>query len=433
MGHLISMFVRIYNKLFGFYREFSPAQRQAYWLLILASAFDGVTQGILLLQETIAKRALAASDLDIALIGLIANATMILAAAVGILFNQRRKKWLLMAGLFLGRLIFLASALITSSRIFLLFLFCYHALFAVQTPVLNSFFKVHIGSKRGQAFAVSRMALMALSIVSSLTAGRVLDLSPRIYPWLLSAVAVTGTVTYIIFIYLDSLVDYGSQPELSLRSRWDDFRAMLANRNFMMFETVFMTYGLAFMILVPVVPLMLLNVLRLSFFQMAQASGLYAQLFIMLSLPLAGLVYDRINIWKLWNWSLLMLVGYPGLMAAAYYTRQVGLAYGGYVFYSLGVTGVMILWNLGSLKFAGDGDTLLYQGFHVALTGVRGLVGPLIGYWLISVFGFPAAFAASALLFTTAGSMSLSCYHKQKKGLSCHLSDFPLVYAFRKN
>lgn len=427
------MVYKTYEKLFGFYREFDRQQKKAYWLLVLASAGDGITQGILLLQETIAKRALSASNLDITLIGLIANATMILAAAVGLLFNNRSKKWLLISGLLMGRLIFLASFLITSSRLFLLFLFCYHALFAIQTPVLNSFFKVHIGSRRGQAFAISRMALMALSIVSSLLVGRALDLNPGLYPWLLSAVAVSGTLTYVIFIYLEGLVDYRSQPDRSLSSRWQDFRAMLANRDFLMFETVFMTYGLAFMILVPVVPLMLLNVLGLSFFQMAQASGLYAQLFIMLSLPLAGLVYDRINIWRLWNWSLLMLVGYPGLMAIAYYTRRVGFAYGGYVFYSLGVTGVMILWNLGSLKFAGDGDTLLYQGFHVALTGVRGLIGPLVGYGLMSAYGFPAAFAASALLFLTAGSMSLACYRRQRQGQGCHLSDLSILYAFKKN
>ncbi len=420
------MVAKAYDKLFGFYREFQPAQRRAYWLLVLASAFDGITQGVFLLQETIAKRALAATDLQVSLIGLIANSTMLLAAAVALLFSNRSKRWLLVLGLVFGRLVFLGSFLIKSSGVFLGFLILYYSLFAVQTPILNTFFQAHIASRRGQAFAVSRAAFMALSIASALTVGRVLDLDPRLFPWLLAAVAFSGTVTYAVFIHLDGLIDYGARAAGSLRRTWGDFREMLANREFLSFEAVFMTYGLAFMIMVPAVPLLLLNVLKLSYFQMAQATGLYAQLFIMLTLPLAGLVYDRIDIWRLWTASLAMLLGYPLLMLAAYMSRDHRLAYGGLIFYSLGVTGVMVLWNMGSLRFASGKDSLLYQGFHVTLTGLRGIAGPLLGYWLISRIGFPAAFSASAGLLALAGAMSLACHRQRRAGSACGLPGLPL-------
>lgn len=426
------MLSRAYDKLFGFYREFQPAQRRAYWLLVVASAFDGVTQGVFLLQETIAKRSLSATDFQISLIGLIANSTMLLAALVAVLFSNRSKKWLLVLGLAFGRLIFLGSFLIDSSGLFLAFLFLYHALFAVQTPILNSFFQSHIGSRRGQAFAVTRMALMALSIISALTVGALLDADPKMFPWLLSAVALSGTVTYAIFINLDAGIDYRSRAAGSLRSALAGFRTMLANREFLMFETVFMTYGMAFMLMVPAVPLMLLNVLGFSFFQMAQATGLYAQALIMVLLPLAGLVYDRIDIWRLWTASLALLLGYPLLMMAAYFGRSPALAYSSLVFYSLGVTGVLVLWNLGSLRFAGQGDSLIYQGFHVTLTGIRGLAGPLLGYLLISRVGFPAVFLASAGLLLLAGAMSVLCQRRQRAGSSCALPGLPYLGISRR-
>jgi hypothetical protein len=421
------MVAKTYEKLFGFYKGFDPAQRRAYWLLMLASAFDGVTQALILLQETIAKRALAASDLQVSMIGVIANATMLLAAAVALLFSNRSKRWLLVLGLVFGRLIFLGSFLIRSSGVFLVFLLLYHALFAVQTPVLNTFFQTHIGNKRGQAFAVTRMALIGVSMICSLAAGRVLDIDPGLFPWLLTAVAISGTVTYLVFIHLDGMTDYASREAGSLRRSLAGLKDVLGNREFMMFEAVFMTYGLAFMMMVPAVPLMLLNVLGFTFFQMAQATGFYSQVFVMLILPLAGLVYDRIDLWRLWTVSLALLLGYPLLMLGAYLTRLAPMAYSSFVFYSLGIAGIMILWNLGSLRFAGQGDSLLYQGIHVALTGIRGLFGPLLGYLLIARSGFPAVFLASAGLLALAGAISLACHRRQKAGSSCGIPEMSFL------
>lgn len=427
------MVAKAYDKLFGFYRDFQPAQRRAYWMLMLASAFDGVTQALILLQETIAKRALGASDLQVSLIGVIANATMLLAAAVALLFSNRSKRWLLILGLAFGRLIFVGSFLIRSSGLFLWFLFLYHALFAVQTPILNNFFQTHIGNKRGQAFAVTRMALIAVSILCALGAGRALDINPGLFPWLLSVVALSGTVTYAVFIHLDGMIDYGARAAGMLRGSLAGLRAVLGNGEFMMFEAVFMTYGLAFMLMVPAVPLMLLNVLGFSFFQMAQATGLYSQVFIMLILPLAGLVYDRIDLWRLWGASLVVLLGYPLMMMAAYFTHRAPLAYSSFVFYSLGMAGVMILWNLGSLRFAGEGDSLVYQGVHVTLTGIRGLFGPLLGYLLIAKAGFPAVFGASAGLLVLAAAASAACHRRQKAGSSCALPGLAFLGPARRS
>jgi hypothetical protein len=168
-------------------------------------------------------------------------------------------------------------------------------------------------------------------------------------------------------------------------------------------------------------------VLGFTFFQMAQATGFYSQVFVMLILPLAGLVYDRIDLWRLWTVSLALLLGYPLLMLGAYLTRLAPMAYSSFVFYSLGIAGIMILWNLGSLRFAGQGDSLLYQGIHVALTGIRGLFGPLLGYLLIARSGFPAVFLASAGLLALAGAISLACHRRQKAGSSCGIPEMSFL------
>jgi hypothetical protein len=46
----------------------------------------------------------------------------------------------------------------------------------------------------------------------------------------------------------------------------------------------------------------------------------------------------------------------------------------------LGRGGGAIAWNLGHLHFAREHQTELYMGIHVGLTGLRGLLMPLLGW-----------------------------------------------------
>jgi len=86
-------------RAFAFYRSFDARERRMFWLLLGSSVFDGLTQGVILLQETIAKKALGASDFQVTMIGVIATATMIFSVLVGLFFSGRSKTGLLAASL----------------------------------------------------------------------------------------------------------------------------------------------------------------------------------------------------------------------------------------------------------------------------------------------------------------------------------------------
>jgi hypothetical protein len=53
----------------------------------------------------------------------------------------------------------------------------------------------------------------------------------------------------------------------------------------------------------------------------------------------------------------------------------------GRVFNGVARGGGDIAWNIGHLHFAREHQTELYMGIHVALTGLRGLIMPLLGWW----------------------------------------------------
>ncbi|MGE3180448.1 MAG: hypothetical protein AB7N71_02380 [Phycisphaerae bacterium] len=68
------------------------------------------------------------------------------------------------------------------------------------------------------------------------------------------------------------------------------------------------------------------------------------------------------------------------------------------ILHGIGHGGGQIAWNLGHLHFAPEHQTELYMGVHVALTGLRGLIMPLIGlvlYAYIGSYSFLVAFFIS--------------------------------------
>jgi len=387
---------------------YTKLQKRVLGLLALASVFDGLAQGIMLLQESIARKALQASDTHIAIIGMLASATMLFSFIVSWFFAGRSKKKLIIGGYLFGRLVFVLAYLITQSWIFLVFLLLYHSLFAIQIPVFNSFYRQIFGVQRGKAFGLVRMVLIFFTMLASLTAGRILDLQPEAYRLLLSLIALFGLITYVILFRIESLIDYIPVPRPPLRALAASLKKIIANRPFIYFEVIFMVYGMAFMLCVPAVPIYLLRYLKLGYGEMSLAQGVIAQSAILLFTPFAGRVFDRLNIWKLGSFSFGALILYPLFFLVSYFFLSRNLAFVGLAFYSLGLTGVNMLWNLGAQSFShNEGEAFLLQAFHVSLTGVRGLIGPLLGLWILSTLGLAWNFGISSILFLAAMFMSV--------------------------
>ena len=49
--------------------------------------------------------------------------------------------------------------------------------------------------------------------------------------------------------------------------------------------------------------------------------------------------------------------------------------------------GGSIAWNLWVTKYAPPGKAGAYMSVHVSLTGIRGTIGPILGYWTVNLIG----------------------------------------------
>ncbi len=324
---------------------------KSFILLIIASLFDGITQGIFLLQESIAKKALFATDFEISLIGVIANGTMIFSFFISYFFSNRSKKSLIIAGYIICRAIFLFSFLITSSKIFLIFLFFFHLLFSIQVPVFNSFLNNKFKSNRGYIFGITRMVLILITMITSMLCGKILELSSQNYKIVLTIVAFPSLITYLIFLSLELENNYKTAKLNNVKGIIKDFGKIVKNKDFLFFEIGFMTYGFAFMIMVPAVPIYLLRNLNFSYSQMSFVQGILAQIAILIVTPFIGKLYDKISVWKVEIFSFLVLVFYPLFFLISYLFKINFSIYLAFLLYSLGLSGVNVIWNVGSITF----------------------------------------------------------------------------------
>ena len=85
-----------------------------------------------------------------------------------------------------------------------------------------------------------------------------------------------------------------------------------------------------------------------------------------------------------------------------------------YTIFGLAMTGVNMAWNMSSIFFAGNEDAAMYQSVHVTLTGVRGLVAPVLGFTLLRLIGIESVFIVAAGFLALASIMSFRDYRKLK-------------------
>lgn len=206
----------------------------------------------------------------------------------------------------------------------------------------------------------------------------------------------------------------GASVKVGLGAVWRNLRVagtvLRENPDFASFERSFMVYGFAFLGLLPVLPLYVVRELKMSYAQLSSTKGVWSQIGLVVLSPVLGVALGRLRPLLFTGRTFLLLALYPLCLLAStapWAGQRVAWVYAAFLVYSVAMTGVNLSWTLGSMHFARGRDASLFQGVHVALTGVRGLLAPSLGYAVYRWFGAGAAFGLSAALFAWAGWLML--------------------------
>ncbi len=383
--------------------------------LLTYGALGGVLYAAMQFAEVVARKSLGASELQVTLLTMIMPVVSLTSLWWGrILIGRDQRAIVLITGAFGVGALISGYYLTTMTHVYFLAAL-YFLTFSIQVPARNRIFQQYIPSRTtGGLFGMGQGVRMVLVGVASAVAGWWLDRAEQGWQEVFLVAGLTGLLAVLALGLVKTRKQRDALPIDSriilspLRDAW----SLLKRRpDFMRFEGAFMIYGVAFMMSLPVVPIYLVDDLLLDYEQIGWARGTVYSLVMMAGVPLFGQWFDKSTPHKFGAISFGILMTFPlFLIAAGYLTGAAKMVFvvAAFAVFGMAMSGVMILWNLGSMRFAGKlEDAGHYQSLHLAATGVRGLFAPMLGYLVMHYVGTRVALACSSAIWGLASLLML--------------------------
>ncbi len=409
----------------------NKAERKSFWLIMPALMLNAFALSIGAFQDIIAKKALNAEDWQITLLSMVWAVTIFFSIWWGNILEQSDRKsryfWWIAFG---GRLILLTGLWISSFTHLFIMLFIMYSFNSLFMPLQNSLLQNSFNNKvRGKVFGIITSIVTVITMSTSFIAGKILDYSEHDYKKVFFAIGILSFIGVSLLSFIKTFKK--SQvpkvkktiPEILLRPIKRTILVLKEDKDFAHFELAFFTYGVGFIMVVPVLPLFLVgeNYLNLDYSHSFLAKGILMQLGMLFLSPIAGRVHDKVNPIFFTGFSFLLMSLYPTfLLLSLLFIKSayaLMLMYIACIFYGAAMSGLNISWNIGSIYFAGENDASMYQSVHVTLTGLRGFFAPFLGFTLLKLFDMKFVFIAAALLQFLAAGMSF--FRCRKGSCSC--------------
>lgn len=257
-------------------------------------------------------------------------------------------------------------------------------------PAWLEIIKRNMGPGRGRAFSISSALGYAEGVGLALACGGLLDKDPSLWKILFFGAAVIGLLSLAVQSRIEVEGDEVAEErpslkELIVRPWRDSYRLMRGRPDFSRFQWGFMVSGFGLMLIQPALPLFAVDLLGVSYLEMAGAISIAKGLGFALSSPLWARWIDRTHVLKMASFVFFSF----GIFTAFLSLSLWGLFwfYLAYFLYGIGQGGSHLVWNMSGPIFAGKDESSRYTGANVALAGLRGAVAPPLGGLLAVVCG----------------------------------------------
>jgi len=404
-------------------------EKKTFTLHLVSQIFGGIAIGVVLLQDVILKKTLGGSDFQVMILSLLVSSSFLFSIYGSELVNRShsRAKTILIIGI--AAKSFLIILPLFENPVYYIACIAIGAyLDALLLSIWNIVFKHNYTDKnrsRLYSYASAFQTLFVL-IVTTLS-GYLLDMNSSIYKVLFPVAGVFGIMVYwsLARMITLSMDDYSGRAKkvkahynfrllkdiaiLPLRNTARIFRE---NKPFLRFEAYFFLYGMAFMVLSPVIPVFLVDDLKLSYSPISFARGLIFHSALIIFTPLMGRFHGIGNPTKFCGYVFSFLALFPLILVSAKHFISLGLitdtnlvVYISFFVFGFAMSGVTIAWALSSIYYAPKNEVSNYQAVHITLTGVRGVFSPALGYAVMKIFDIEYSFYLSAFLFMLGGIM----------------------------
>lgn len=380
-------------------------EEHTFLLLTIGSIFNGISLGVLLLQEFILRKTLLGSLFEITLLVMIqpvSNIFSIFFYPLSKKFKRKNDFFLLIA--FVGKLILLLMLLTKSSKIFILVISVFYIFNTFMNPLFSNIMQLNFRKKnRGFVYGiVSSVSVLSTLVVSNLS-GKLLDVNDNLYKLLFSVSAVSGFLCCFIFskVKIRKIRQKKIEEELSfLQPIKIIVKILKENKDFMKYEIFFFLYGIGYLIILPSIPVYFVDILKLDYSKISFIKGFLGQVGFIVFFPFVGFFLDRMNIFLYSSLTFFLLSFYPlFLLISSFIPNPFFFIYPAFLIFSISMSAVFVIWDLSSIHFAKDNDSSQFQNVHIFLTGVRGIIVPSLGYLILKFSSPKLPFFVSNLFF----------------------------------
>lgn len=382
---------------------------------------------MLALNEYVAKKTLGSADVVIT--------ALVMAQPISLFFSSywsnflvgREKRSTFLVFGVLGRISLVLVAFVHGGGPFAAVVIFSTVMAGAIIPAQNALFQTNYDPlERGRAYGYATASQALAIIVVAVAVGNLYDLWPGAYRWTYIAAGVCGFISCWLYYRIrfrrglgrhsgPSPIHRGLHREIrsSLRSPFAGALTILkTDKAFRRYELGYMSYGIAFMMLQPVIPIFLVEERHVDYAQAGTARGLIFYAMIMLASPLFGKLLDHTDPVRISTYAFLVLSLFPvGLALSGSLTA----VYVSFAVYGVAMAAVNMGWTMGPIHFAGHRDSVGHMGAHVALVGVRGLVGGPLGILLYRWSGSPrSTFLVSFSLFLLGSAIMASLWRSER-------------------
>ncbi len=426
--------MKIFNKL-------NTDEQKAFKLHLWYSSLDGLVRGALVLNEFIFVKSLKGSNVHLAFLFQFSMVVFLFAMLANEVMRRysNRKKLLRAVGMIarLPLITFAFFPLVSKDGLpenyHLLFLGVFLLFYSSQIAVIPSINQYLKGNYRhqnfGRLFSYATTINKVLIMVSTFSAGLLLDWDANSYRLFYPAVGVLGVISIFQLTKIDFKQNIDPVQAPLWRSLSQSFiRIYLIlknNKPFRHLEFGFMLYGFAWMSTHAVITIFYDSALHLNYSSVAFYNNAY-NLVAILVLPLFGKLIGNMDPRRfgiITFGSMMLFIASTALTEyitpftevfglKLYHMLLIGVIFNGFFMGSM-----PILWGIGSSYFCKPTEAADYQSVHLFLTGLRALFAPIIGIRLYEHFGFSITYITGIVLLVWAIALMIYSEKRFSKNL----------------
>lgn len=388
----------------SFISELPQTARNTYRFHLRASIFSGMRYGVVRIIQIICALGFGASSVHLAVISAAIGLGMIASLGLGIHMKNRPKlPYLIWAGI-LSNLGLILAGFTSSLNIFTALVSLQAFMDTCCLPAFSAIQRYNYPDKqRGAIVGRVRTIFMIFGIGSVVLASELLNFNSNSYRIIMPAAGIMG----LLYVLMIARIRPEEKEDGPKQRTSENFRRILStifhNNGFMGYLLGIGFLEMGIFILGPVIPLFLVK-LETGYRMMTLVLTIIPGLLGMLTFRSWGRLIDRHNVVIVRTVGAGFLLAEPlALIFSPQLARVMAVPVISFIAAGAAVRGLAIGSNvltssLMPLHYSGKSEVTVYSGIHTALIGLRLLVAPFIGAWLLNSFGFETVFQSASVM-----------------------------------